>query len=250
MRYSAFIFLVAPVIALPSVLEARSAPIRPWKPAGETDSRGPCPMLNTLANHGYINHSGRNITVENIADGIFAATNWSRDFGLIPGRGAFAVLGGKSAIDLEELNNRTAGIERPASLARADDSNTVIPARVQTVMDDSADPKYITVESFGRTRARLEAVSPLTPAQQNPARGEAAFVLMLTADGEVPESNSGFNYTTLKAFKDRAYMFLSQERLPVSLGWKPSQRLVQFADISPISAAIAAAQQAIVEEEI
>ncbi len=28
--------------------------LRPWRAAGPNDSRGPCPMLNTLANHGYL----------------------------------------------------------------------------------------------------------------------------------------------------------------------------------------------------
>lgn len=28
--------------------------IQPWVPPGPDDSRGPCPMINTLANHGYL----------------------------------------------------------------------------------------------------------------------------------------------------------------------------------------------------
>lgn len=33
-----------------------------------TDERGPCPGLNTLANHGYINRSGRNIAYDALID--------------------------------------------------------------------------------------------------------------------------------------------------------------------------------------
>lgn len=116
--------------------------------------------------------------------------------------------------------------------------------RVKSVIDDSSDRKHITAKSFGITRNRLEAISPLTPAEQGPARGEAAFVLMLMTDGEAPAVGDGADYTKLKAFKDRSYVFLSQERLPRELGWKPSVREVQLADISPVSAAIAAAQAA------
>jgi hypothetical protein len=252
MYFSKVLIFVAPALALPSFLDSReeAVKVKPWKAAGEGDSRGPCPMLNTLANHGYLPHSGRNITVKNIGDAIHEATNWSTDFGVVPATSAFAALGGLDVINLEMLINRTIGIERPASLARADDSNKVLPARVQGVMDDSADPKYITTASLGRSRHRLETVSPLTPAQQSPARGEAAFIMMLMVDGEVPSAaDKDTDYTKMKAFKEQARVFLSEERLPVKQGWKPSKRVVALADISPISASIAAAQAAEAEAE-
>ncbi|KAL8291486.1 hypothetical protein RQP46_002464 [Phenoliferia psychrophenolica] len=34
-----------------------------WRPAGPTDSRGPCPMLNSLANHNILPRSGRDISL-------------------------------------------------------------------------------------------------------------------------------------------------------------------------------------------
>ncbi|KAK0625915.1 Chloroperoxidase, partial [Immersiella caudata] len=37
-----------------------------YNPPTPSDTRGPCPMLNTLANHGYIPRSGRNITASDI----------------------------------------------------------------------------------------------------------------------------------------------------------------------------------------
>ncbi|KAK7948747.1 Cloroperoxidase [Apiospora aurea] len=252
MRFSSSILLAVPALAFPTALGPRAgdANIKPWKAAGPGDSRGPCPMMNTLANHGYLPHNGRNISVDNIADAIFAATNWSRDFGLIPGAGAFAALGVPTGgtIELKQLDNRTAGIERPASLARPDDSNTVSPARVDAVLADSADPKYISAASLGASRRRLEQAAPLTEAQQSPARGEAAFIVTLMLDGAVPDStadpeSAAAKAGTLRAFKDYTRVFLAEERLPVELGWKPSERLVQLADMSPVSAAIAAAQK-------
>ncbi|KAM0798254.1 putative peroxidase [Usnea florida] len=38
-----------------------SLPPGPYHPPTTTDTRGPCPVLNTLANHGYISRNGRNI---------------------------------------------------------------------------------------------------------------------------------------------------------------------------------------------
>lgn len=186
--------------------------------------------------------SGRNITIEMFGEAINTALGWDSQVGIIPANGAFAALGATTTIDLEDLNNRTVGLERPASLARADDSNDVVPARVLAVLADSDDPKYITAASLGRSRHRVELTSPLTPAQQSPAQGEAGFVLALMLDGTVPAANASVDYTQLKAFKDRVQEWLTFERLPVELGWKPSEREVSFTDLAPINAAIKQAQ--------
>jgi hypothetical protein len=190
--------------------------------------------------------NGRNITIEMFGTAINTALGWDSQVGIIPANGAFSALGATHTIDLEQLNNRTVGLERPASLARADDSNDVVPARVQAVLDDSDDKKYITAASLGRSRHRVELASPLTPAQQSPAQGEAGFVLALMLDGTVPAAGAnGTDYSQLKAFKDRVEEWLTFERLPVELGWRPSEREVSFTDLAPINAAIKKAQAAI-----
>nr|POF13018.1 chloroperoxidase [Quercus suber] len=52
--------LLTTVFAIPS--------LHPYIGPGPTDSRGPCPGLNTLANHGYISRDGRNIERQSIID--------------------------------------------------------------------------------------------------------------------------------------------------------------------------------------
>lgn len=42
------------VLGILNLAAVGEAAARPWKEAGPNDSRGPCPMLNTLANHGYL----------------------------------------------------------------------------------------------------------------------------------------------------------------------------------------------------
>lgn len=37
--------------------------------------RGPCPGLNTLANHGFLPHSGQNISRADLVSGMLAGTN-------------------------------------------------------------------------------------------------------------------------------------------------------------------------------
>jgi hypothetical protein len=190
-------------------------------------------------------HNGKNITVQNIGDAVFAAVNWSKDFGLLPGADVFRALGGVDRIDLHDLFNRTAGIERPASLARPDDSEIRSPERIREVLADSEDPDYITAVTLAHSRNRLEDIAPLTPAQQGPAQGEAAFIMLLMMDGQVPAAGEAeIDYSTLKAVKDRTFAFLAEERLAEDLGWKPNERVVQFADLALMSAAIKAAQEA------
>jgi hypothetical protein len=41
-----------------------------WEPAKLDDARAPCPMLNTLANHGILPHSGRKISKQMLLDAL------------------------------------------------------------------------------------------------------------------------------------------------------------------------------------
>ncbi|KAF3006912.1 hypothetical protein E8E13_011200 [Curvularia kusanoi] len=247
MQFYTLFGLVAVAAALPSQTRQTEAfqQVQPWIAAGAGDSRGPCPMMNTLANHGYLPRSGRNITVEMFGKAVNTALGWSDQVGIIPANGAFKALGVDvtRTINLEQLNNRTSGLERPASLARADDSNDVVPSRVVAVLNDSPDKKYINAASLGRSRHRVELHSPLTATQQSPAQGEAGFVLALMLDGTVPAAGiNGTDYTQLKAFKNWVQEWLTFERLPAELGWKRSTREVSLTDLAPINAAIKAAQ--------
>jgi hypothetical protein len=37
--------------------------------------RAPCPMLNTLANHGFLPHHGRDLTRKQVVDGLYNGLN-------------------------------------------------------------------------------------------------------------------------------------------------------------------------------
>lgn len=41
-----------------------------YAPSGPDDRRGPCPMINTLANHGYLPRDGRNVRVEDFTSAL------------------------------------------------------------------------------------------------------------------------------------------------------------------------------------
>ncbi|KAF5009139.1 hypothetical protein FDECE_4629 [Fusarium decemcellulare] len=52
-----------------------SAPAPEWHPARPGDFRGPCPMMNTLANHGFLPRDGKNLTQEVVVSGLKRGIN-------------------------------------------------------------------------------------------------------------------------------------------------------------------------------
>ncbi|PFH58765.1 hypothetical protein XA68_13227 [Ophiocordyceps unilateralis] len=59
-----------------------------WKSPPSGAARGPCPALNTLANHGYLRRDGKNITLAQVIDASFNAWLLLPDMtGLITARG-------------------------------------------------------------------------------------------------------------------------------------------------------------------
>ncbi|KAI0111086.1 putative chloroperoxidase [Nemania sp. FL0031] len=224
---------------------ASRAALKPYVKPKSTDSRSPCPMLNTLANHGYLPHNGRNITAQDIGNAIFESTNWHSDFGILPATGALKNLG-LTALNLADLNS-TPGGEHPASLTRKDasagDSNTIDTARVTQLLADSK-TNYLTVESVAKTRNRLDTSSnpPLTESQLGVAQGEAALMMVLMRDTYVSLQNSSKDISTLRAPKERTRVWLLEEKFPTAQGWKPAEEIVQLADLGPVSSAIISSQ--------
>lgn len=92
-----------------------------WHPPGPGDVRGPCPCLNSLANHGFIPHDGRNNTIPILVKAMTEAVNVSPEFAT-----TISLLGTFTApnpslgkFDLTDLLNHNL-FEHDASLSRAD----------------------------------------------------------------------------------------------------------------------------------
>jgi Peroxidase, family 2 len=68
MLFTAIFVPILTVAAYPQAeLRARMS-AGDWIAPDASDDRAPCPGLNTLANHGYLNRNGRDITDQNIKD--------------------------------------------------------------------------------------------------------------------------------------------------------------------------------------
>ncbi|KAI1189227.1 putative chloroperoxidase [Nemania serpens] len=244
MQFFALLALATACAAGP--ISSRAA-LKPYVKPRSTDSRSPCPMLNTLANHGYLPHNGRNITAQDIGNAIFETTNWHSDFGVFPANAALTNLN-VTHIDLADLNSPPGG-EHPASLTRKDassgDSNVIDTARVAQLFADSR-TNFLTIDSVAKTRNRLDVSSkpPLTASELDVAQGEAALMMLLMRDTYVSLPTNEQDVSTLRAPKDRTRVWLLEERFPTAQGWRPAEEVVQIADLGPIADAVVAAQAA------
>ncbi|KKO99714.1 hypothetical protein THAR02_08192 [Trichoderma harzianum] len=213
-----------------------SVQVQQWMPPGPDDSRGPCPMLNTLANHGYLPHSGRHISPSQIED---AFTNFLNiEAGFAAAAKDFAKAWGNDTFDLDDLNTPDI-LQHIASLTR-DDYTSRNPhlkpnfLRIERLMSDSP-TSFIDVDSIAKTRLRVESESTpnaLSKNQMNAALFEAAMVLVMMSDHS-PDAEFNPPLSAYQGPKDRIRAWFEQERFPTEFGWQPSARTIKLADLNP-----------------
>ncbi|KAH8120936.1 hypothetical protein ACSS6W_009720 [Trichoderma asperelloides] len=236
MLFFATISFAALVTALPA-----SVQIQPWIPAGMYDSRGPCPMLNTLANHGYLPHNGRNLTDAMIENAFTKFLNVEAGFAAAVKEFTHAF--GNNVFNLDDLNAPDI-LQHIASLTR-DDYTSHDPHirpnlyRIESLFDDSPSA-HIDIDSIAKSRLRVQAEShphTLSKARFDAALFEAAMVLVMMLD-HAPDATSNPPLSAYRAPKDRLRTWFEQERFPIELGWQPSKRPIMLADLDPAIKAI------------
>lgn len=223
-----------------------------FAPAQPNDLRSPCPMVNCLANHGFLPRDGRNIRADELYDAVSGAglgialasgfvsavfheyhpqatpkkpKSWLRRLVTNP----LAALGmrrpgqtdsmGRPVLDLDQLA-RPGVVEHDISLTRRDHQQPQGNAALQRdlvegLLDASKDGKMLTREDLARYRKRRIA----TQKQENPEAQYGAFEHLLSCGeislilGIVGDGNQA-PVTYLRAF-------LLEERLPLKEGWTP-----------------------------
>ncbi|KAL4879238.1 Chloroperoxidase [Aspergillus karnatakaensis] len=92
-----------------------------WRPAGLEDTRGPCPLLNTLANHNYIPRNGRDITHDDMISALTNALNLNGTLAEAMAGQALSANPDPNAetFSLEDLSQHNV-VEHDASLTRGD----------------------------------------------------------------------------------------------------------------------------------
>ncbi|KAK9773064.1 putative Chloroperoxidase [Seiridium cardinale] len=229
--------LAAPVVALSSGSEYSVLP--EWHPPGAGDVRAPCPMLNTLANHGYLPHDGKGISLNTTID-VF-------DKVLNIGVGLATELHGQAVatnptpnattFDLDNLSRHNI-LEHDASLSRADyywtnDSHSFN----QTVFDETRSywkgPIIDIKEAAAARIARVHTSQATNPTYSMSEVGgafsvgeTAAYIIVL---------GDKVTGTVKKSFVE--YLF-ENERLPTSLGWSRTNETIVDAVLGDMMARV------------
>lgn len=185
-----------------------------------SSARSPCPALNSIANHGFIPHSGKSVNLIQIIVGLF------QGLGVSPEVSAFVAAVGYASssnilalsFDLEDLSKHMFLIEHDCSFSRQDaligDNNNFNQTLWNVALNEL--PAVVTAIDAGRAKsARIQDAYRQNPRSVYGPRAAAfGFLehgLFLSALG-----------TPLLGTAKREYVrsFFEEERLPYHLGWR------------------------------
>ncbi|EAQ84448.1 hypothetical protein CHGG_08462 [Chaetomium globosum CBS 148.51] len=227
--------------------EASSIPA--WHPPGPGDLRGPCPMMNTLANHGILPHDGRAITKEAVIKAMKQGLNFDSTLAVVMFDQAVVANPEPNAtfFTLDHLNRHNV-LEHDASLSRTDaffGSNHIFN---QTIFDQTRrywpEPVITTAHMANAKIARQiesKAFNPeyrFTESVENFSLGEMAAPFIAFGDLEEATVNR-----TLVEY------FFQNERLPTELGWNVREEVVAVEAILRISNMIGKATSLITNQD-
>ncbi|PSK45369.1 hypothetical protein B9Z65_2509 [Elsinoe australis] len=218
-----------------------------WAPAGPGEVRGPCPMMNTLANHGFLPRDGRNITRANAYHALSTALNFENALTDVMFDQAIGVNPEPNAtfFTLEQLQPHNL-LEHDASLSRSDFYFGNQFEFNQTVYDTTKE--YFTDETLDRfqlANARMfrmlqsKAFNPtykFTNVTEGFSVGELLAPVVAFGDKRA--------VTTPRALVN---YFFENERLPVELGWSRVNETVGLPDILSLITALTEAANLIQE---
>ncbi|MCJ1236171.1 hypothetical protein MMC14_004148 [Varicellaria rhodocarpa] len=217
-----------------------------------TDLRGPCPMVNTLANHGYIARSGRSISTAEMTAAMSEAgisvtirrvlsdaswlvhqdtkptSFWAyvlHPFASLLGHFGLRRPGqvnarGDRILDLDQLSLHNA-IEHDVSLSRRDfgegDNHSPQKDLIADLLASSSNGKFLTTDDFAKFRHhRLEQQ------QQNNKLLEFGRPQQTLASAEVAfiQTVLGAGQPMYNVPVQYVKAFLEEERLPIEEGWR------------------------------
>ncbi|KAG8705632.1 hypothetical protein FRC09_002839 [Ceratobasidium sp. 395] len=183
------------------------------------DSRSPCPALNTLANHGYIPHDGKNVSFFTLISAIRKVYNFSLFHALFLSTVGIFFCGRWLTLSVSLADLATPGkLEHDASIAHRDldeDVNVPAPEIIEELLKQSKDGQTLTFEDLAEARVKRERTlaKPLDDFTAHVARGEAINLLRAMGDG-------------VHVSVERTKIWLSEERLPDD--YSPPRTMVGF----------------------
>ncbi|KFA55206.1 hypothetical protein S40293_09701 [Stachybotrys chartarum IBT 40293] len=201
-----------------------------WRAPSAEDERAPCPMLNTLANHGFLPHNGREITRDIFLKGVSDALHFDQE--------SVDRLFGGALNAVPEFNSTSFGLGmlHVKNFIEHDGSTSMKDVIVETqhVFHEPTfnnfmsyipeDANSITIPAAANAKARhfkdMSEINPrfsIVQSQQLPVMLEMASIFLV------------FGQPTQKVAKRSFFeYFFRNQRLPVELGWAPPQTEISF----------------------
>jgi len=194
-------------------------PFEQWHKPEAGHVRGPCPFLNTFANHGFLPRTGKYITQQDLADGLFKSVNFDANISAFLFDFAVSTNPEPNStwFSLDHLTRHNV-LEHDASLSRidafhghADLFDEAAFTETLSYYGDTVDVK----SGAAAIVARMKTCKSTNPTYSLSNLGEAfiigetaAFISIL-GDAE-----------TITAPKNLVEYLFRNERLPTELGWK------------------------------
>ncbi|KAI1089183.1 Cloroperoxidase [Rostrohypoxylon terebratum] len=229
-------------VAFGSSAYAAPSNTAPWKAPGPNDVRAPCPMLNTLANHGFLPHSGKGITVNKTIDALYTALNIDKSLGQLLFNFAVSTNPTPNAtfFDLDNLSRHNI-LEHDASLSRQDAYFGPADVFNEAVFNQTKSfwtGDIITIQMASNARVARLMTSNLTNPEYSLSDLGSAFSVGESAAyiGILGDKKSG---TVPKSWVE--YLF-EKERLPYELGFAKPKDIFTTDDLENISESIVNAE--------
>ncbi|KAL4769274.1 putative sterigmatocystin biosynthesis peroxidase stcC [Aspergillus nidulans var. acristatus] len=208
-----------------------------WHPAGPGDLRCGCPAMNSLANHGFINHNGSNITVNEVIPLMQEVFHLSEELAtIVTGLAVLSADDPASGIFNLDMLNRHNIFEHDASLTRKDfylggDGHTIDKPTLDDFLSYFEGKEWIELNDAAAARyarvldSRAKNPSFLYQDQQLiTSYGETIKYFRTMVD---PRSN--------KTSAEFVKILFTEERLPVREGWqRPREEISGFSLASDV----------------
>lgn len=216
-----------------------------WQAPDASAKRSPCPMLNSLANHGYLARDGRQISMQDLISGIGQAINFDEALVRTLGTPAFATstTGNSSTFNLDDIAKHNV-IEHDGSLSRADFAvtgdaktfNETVWSETRGYLEAGAVESTVDYKTMASARSKriatAQATNPtfnLTSSQVTVSLGESAVIL----------GTLGGSFTEPAAPLDWMRVVFEEERLPFNEGFNTSSTPITTAQVLGLSQLIA-----------
>lgn len=231
-----FLFFTATILAKVSALSppANHPPVQ-WRPAGPNDVRAPCPMLNALANHGYLPHDGKDISKEHTITALGNALNIDKEFATALYQNGISANPDANAttFSLSDLTRHNV-VEHDASLSRQDFYFGNDHTFNKEIFEETRSHwvgSVIDVQTAANARqARVKTSKATNPTFDIPeailtsSYGESAFPIVVMGNKAAG--------TVQKNWVE--YLF-ENERLPFSLGWTKATDGISYDDFTSMT---------------